>query len=609
MMRSVFVCARWRVGAPAALLLALGASPLTAQLARVRQPSADAPKILVLPFERDRPDSALSLVVADGARERLRVAHLDRFNPITREGLCRALTESGFPCDVPLEPSVVRQLVRWLNAKFVVEGSMIRRPNDEVLVVARLSEAAGADPQAATTSVVTSLQRIGSATGSEIINRLMQGYETFDQVAECRHRLDLHDYAGAMRRARDALRDFPNNAGAHVCIARILEAQNAPADSVIAALHDAYIRDTLNTGVMRRLAQKYEAQHDTTNLLDMLRRILTIDTRDNDLRIRTMYLMVQRGLCDTAVVVVNQALRDNPASAELLNVKSIALAACAAQRRGAADSLAVGPRKDSLLRAVSALWDSAGTTLALVADIDTTKVDSMFIVRITNDFRSVPDTTRWIRWVAAATVKFPGQLDNWYTLASVRMVKGDSSGAFEAARGLLSHVPAGADSSSSPQIRGYFARGSYVVAMLFVGRGPLDSAIAYINSAVRADSTIRPQSAFVYLQAGLKSLRDSVYVVAAERLQKAHDYGTGRLLVTASLYLGLSQVQVARALDTQVAANHSCDDARRLPDLWNAAEQNVAQGAAQNRELANQLLTAVAAFKQRADAMMHNFHC
>jgi hypothetical protein len=68
-----------------------------AQLARARVTPPDAPKLLVLPFVRDSRDSALSLLVADGARERLRTAHLDKFNTITRENLCRVLTESGFP--------------------------------------------------------------------------------------------------------------------------------------------------------------------------------------------------------------------------------------------------------------------------------------------------------------------------------------------------------------------------------------------------------------------------------------------------------------------------------------------------------------------------------
>lgn len=610
MKRSALVSFSVRSAAAAVLALALAAPGARAQLARPRTASPDAPKILVLPFVRDNQDSALSLLVADGARERLKTAHLDQFNLISRENLCTNLTQSGFPCDVPLETSVVRTLVRWMNAKYVVEGSMIRRPNDSVLVVARLSEAAGADPQAATASTITTHQQAGTRTGGDLINRLMQGFDTFEKVTQCRHKLDLHDFLGARRAAQDALRDFPGNAGAWVCIARIQEAQNAPADSVIASLDSAFVRDTLNTGVMRRLAQKYQTANDTVRLLVMLKKILTIDFRDIELRVSTVRMMAQMGQADSGVVLANQGLIQNPANAELLGVKAIAVAASAAQRRAAADSLPAGPARDSLQRVISALWDSAGVTMALVADIDSTKVDSLFLNRITNYFKLAPDTANWVRWLGVATVKLPAQLDNWYTLVSVRMVKYDTAGALAALGGYRAHIPAGAETSQEPGLRRHFALSRYLRGMLTYGAQP-DSAVADANSAVLADSTLRGVAAIIFLQTGLKSYRDSVYATAIERLQRARDYsvaaGNQRAVVPASFFLALSQFRVAVQLDGQVEASRNCDDAHKLPDMWNAAEQNMIAGVAQNREVANQILTAIGQYKQRADAFVHNF--
>jgi TolB-like protein len=588
--------------------LALIAHEGRAQLARVRTASPDAPKILVLPLVRDNQDSALSLLVADGARERLRTNHLDRFNPISRENLCTNLTQSGFPCDVPLEPSVVRTLVRWMNAKYVVEGSMIHRPGDSVLVVARLSEAAGADPQAVTASITAARQQAGTRTGSDLLNHLMQGYETFEKVTECRRKLDLRDFPGARRAAQDALREFPGNAGAWVCKARIQEAQNAPADSVTASLDSAYVRDTLNTGVMRRLAQKYQAAGDTVRLLTMLKRILTIDFRDIELRVSTIRMMAQMGQADSAVVLANQGLLQNPANAELLGVKAIAVAASAALRRGAADSLPQGPAKDSLQHLISALWDSAGVAMALVADIDSTRVDSLFLNRITNYFKLAPDTANWVRWVRISTVKLPSQLDNWYALSSVLMVKNDTSGALEALRGYREHIPAGAETSQESGLRRHYALSRYMRGMLTYGTQP-DSAVADANAAVQADSTLRGAVAVIYLQTGLRAYRDSVWTTAIERLQKAKDVSQGtRAAVPAAFYLGLAQMQLGRQTDTQVEASRSCDDVHKLSDLWNAVEQNMGAGAAQNRDAANQILSQVVpAYKQRADAMTHNF--
>jgi TolB-like protein len=570
----------------AAALVALGtlvaAAPARAQLARPRTASPDAPKLLVLPFVRDNQDSALSLLVADGVRERLRTNHLDKFNTIPRANLNENLIQSGFPTDVPLDIPVARQLVRFMNARFVIEGSLIRRSGDSVQVVARLSEAAGADPQAATASMMASVQRVGTSTGADLANRLIEGYQTFEKVTECRRKLDLRDYAGAHRAANDALRQFPNNAGAWVCIARIREAQGMGADSVVPALYNAFVRDTLNTNVMRRIASKYQAANDTTNLLGMLRRILTIDFRDNDLRISTARLMVQMGQADSAVVVINQGLRDNPASAELLGVKAIAMAA-------------------------GNHMDSAYAALQTVSEIDSSKVDSLFVYRITNYARQIPDTANWIKWVQTATAKFPTQLNYWYTLASVRMVRGDSSGTLEAAGGLLTQLQSVAD-STAPENKQYKARGHYLIATIMIGRGQVDSGLVHIGIALEADSTLKPNAAGIYLQAGLKSYRDSAYAVAIQRLQRARDFATGRAVIPAAFFLGLSQVQYGRQLDTQVEASRSCDDVRKLGELWNASEQNVIAGAAQNRDAANQLLSQVIpAYKQRAEAMTRNF--
>lgn len=610
MTRSALVSFSVRAAAGTALALALAAPGARAQLARPRTAAPDAPKILVVPFQRDRQDSSLSLLIADGARERLRTNHLDQFNPISRADLCRALTESGFPCDVPLDASTVRQLARFINAKYLVEANMIRRPGDSVLVVARLSEAAGSDPQAATASRLESLQQAGTRTGSDLINRLVDGYDTFEKVTQCRHKLDLHDLQGARRAAQDALHDAPNSAGAWVCIARIQEAQSAPADSVIASLDSAFVRDTLNTGVMRRLAQKYQTANDTVRLLGMLKKILTIDFRDIELRISTIRMMAQMSQCDSAIGLANNGLAQNPANADLLSVKAIAVAACAAQHGSEVEAMPAGPAKDTEQRNIRSLWDSAGVSMATVADVDSGKVDSLFLNRITNYFKLAADTANWVRWLGTATVKLPAQLDNWYTLVSVRMVKSDTTGALEALRGYRAHIPAGSETSQQPGLRRHFALSRYLRGMLTYGAQP-DSAIADANSAVQADSTLRGSAAIIFLQTGLKSYRDSAYATAIERLQKARDFfavaGNPRAIVPASFFLALSQFRVGVQFDGQVEASRSCDDAHKLPDMWNAAEQNMIAGVAQNRDVANQILTAIQQFKQRADAFAHNF--
>lgn len=567
--------------------MAVSAMPLSAQLARPRVASPDAPKILVAPFVRDNPDSALSLLIADGVRDRVRVQHLDKFNLISRQQLCTVLTESGFPCDVPLEPTHLRQVIRFMNAKYVIEGSMIRKPGDSVLIIARLAEATGTTPQAVTITQMSPAGTLNSRTGADLANRLVAGYASFDEVAECRRQVEAGNLPRADEQARRALRQSPNNAGAWLCMAQIREAQNAPDDSVIAALRSAYDRDTLATAVMRRLATKYEARHDTTALIDMLKRILVIDFRDNELMTSTARLLTQMGRGDEAVEILNRALSQNPASVELLGLKAVAMGA-------------------------GRHWDSAYALLETVADIDTSKVDSLFILRITNYAREMADTTKWMRWLERSTQKFPAQLDPWYQIAIRKMTTGDSAGAEAAARGMLQNIPPGGDSAAAT--RGYFARGNYVLAIMEQGHGNLDSAVVHADRAAAQDTSIRPQLAVIYYRIGDRWRADTSKVgyldSAIAYFTRAKEWGASnpRLLVPTNFLLGIVQFQKGAKIDAEAQAERSCEKARASRALMDQAEAGIIAGVATNRQLANDFLSNyIPAYKQRGDTMIRQY--
>jgi tetratricopeptide (TPR) repeat protein len=569
---------------PLALALACGAVPASAQLVRQRVAAPDAPKLLVVPFYRDNEDSTLSLLIADGARDRLRTIHLDKFNTIPRNIMNENLSQSGFLVDIPLEPAVVRQLARFLNVRYTIEASLLRRAGDTLFIVGRLVEAQSNQPQSATATVTVARTRANSSTGAELANRLVEGFRVFDEVTQCRTALEQQNYPRAMDRANAAIRQFPNASSAYGCIASVLEAQNAPADSVIAVLRRGLDADSLSTIIMRRLAAKYESRGDTANLVVMLRRVLSIDFRDNDLRIRTARLLVGMGQTDQAVEVVEEGLRQNPASVELLGVKAIALGA--AQR-----------------------WDSAASTMAQVASIDSSKVDSLFVFRITNYYRQVPDTSGWLTWTRTAAEKFPTQRGYVYTLGELLYARSDTAGAVGAGQRYLTTTLAdtafrAVDAATwQRQVNtGHLALGRYQLSA-----GMVDSALGHAEAVV-GDTTLQAFTAPIFLQAGLRAYRDSLWAVAIERLQRAKDFAQGRAVVPAAFFLGLSQVQFGVRLDAEAQAERSCDKSRQLVDLWNAAEQNIIAGAAQNRDAANQLLSQVfPAYKQRADGFTRNF--
>ncbi|MDO8665741.1 MAG: hypothetical protein Q7J79_03960, partial [Gemmatimonadales bacterium] len=297
-----------------------GVAPAAAQLARVMTPPRDAPKLLVVPFARDSADSAMAVGIPDGLRERMRLSRSQTFSVIPKAGMNEALVASGFPQDTPLEPSVARQLARFLNVRILVEGNILRR-GDSMLVIARLAETSGLAPQSATASVMAARARANGSTGSDLANRLADAYRSFEQVTNCRRAVDslasaigtadsTRLFTRAQQAADRALLQYQQSAGAHLCVALIRRAQGAPSDSVLASLQRAEQSDSLNSLVLRQL-------HN----------ILKVELRNDTLRVNTARLFVQHGMADSAVNLIDEGLAGSPSSVTLLNARSIALAA------------------------------------------------------------------------------------------------------------------------------------------------------------------------------------------------------------------------------------------------------------------------------------------
>lgn len=570
----------------AGIALALGigfAAPASAQIARVRTASADAPKVLVVPFQREPNDSALAVAIPDGIRNRIRAAHLTRWNPILKDGMCRALTESGFQCDIPLDQSVARQLARFLNARLIIEGNILPRGQDSVLVIARLVEASGATPQSATATMTVLRSRAGSM-GDDLANSLANSHRSFEDVQQCRQHLEANRIARAKSEATQALGRYPSSSSALLCLANALRAENAPADSVERVLEQASNVDTLNTTVRRQLASIYEQRGDTARLLHQLQDILSIDRTDKDLRMRAARLYVQIGTAtndtarariyaDSAVVLLDSGLVRSQADVDLLTTKSIALA-------------------------VARRWDSAAVALELVAAADSQKVDSLFLFRMTNYLKAVPDSAKLLTWTRVATQRFPQNLPYWFDLNQLAMARADTTTALEAGRQYIQVAPAGD------------GRGHLLVAVVFASRQQVDSSLFHATQAVQKDSTLRPQTFGFFQQAGLLALRDSQYARAETLLTMSRDFASGPAKGRPAYYLGLAQLQLVVQADAAANENRDCAMVTRVRDYLPMIEQNIITGVAENRQQANAILSQyIPAFRQRSDAFWRNFRC
>jgi len=565
-------------------LLALGvsAAAVPAMAQRVSVTTSDAVKLVVVPFSRGDRDSVMSVVVANGIRDRLTIAYAQRFNVVSKRVIDTNLVSSGFPVDMPLDPAMARQLARLLNARLLVEGIILATTDDSVEVVGRLSEIVGQLPQTASANVRLERRRVNAGTGSELANRLADAYRSFGDTKECDARRQANEYDRALVAARAAIQRYPQSSQAFLCMARVMQAQRAPADTIIRLLELARASDSLNVTAMWQLARYYEERADTVRLIRALRNILNADFGNTEVRISLARLLTNRGHADSAVAVIDSSLTRNPNQAQLLVARSVVLAG---QQR----------------------WADAGADLARAAEADTNVVDSAFVVRITQIFSQAADTTSLIRWVRVGTQRQPTYPGYWYQLAALLRARNDTTGAVESVLGYLRLLPND-------------GRGNIFLSSLLLAQGQLDSAVARAVTAGQADSMLRGTAAQVLFAVGARKLQAQDYAAAADLLVRAKDWATSasaRTREQIAFYLGVAQYQLAVAADSVATAANArdqaqarCDAARREAGLIDEAEANVTAGGRTNPETAQQLLTqAIPAYRGRAQGYLRQARC
>jgi tetratricopeptide (TPR) repeat protein len=633
-----------RVLGAVAVGMAVVASGAGAQLARLPA-SPNAPKLLVAPFGRDvAADSSIAALVGDAVRDRMSRVHTDKFQTITRKAVCDFLEESGFSCSTSLEAAQVGQLAHVMNARYMIDGMVFPRGQDSVFILARLLQNVRQNPLATSASVTVARDRVNEDVGKDLADRLSDKYKSFERILNCRTALEQKDYQKAGDEARRALRDDRESAGAYLCLAQVAEGMGEGTDSVQAALERAHDADSLNTIVGRQLYQIYQAKHDTTQMLHMLRHIMQVDINDIEVRRVAVELLVRTGRPDSAVTILDNTLKRSPNHADLQVLRAIALGAwaqdefTAALHRAAAlgtgpvdtNAVAVALRSAVQVRAsggtadsAAALLDqalqrtpapgdtavagaiadattavnrykSAGEAMERAAALDSTKIDSTFIGRTLAFYDAAGDTVGSFTWRRICTEKTPTDADCWFRYGSTLAERHDTTGAIDAMRHVVELRPEG-------------GRGQIAMATYFAGTGEADSALAYAQAAVAADSGWRPQAAAIYLRSGYAAFQAKDYPKTIELLGQAQPWAQGQTQVTIDYLVGYSQFQLGLAA-LQTLQNHpalktnhpraadvaeACGLITTVTDNFTPAQTNIGAGAAINRDAANQVLTYI----------------
>jgi tetratricopeptide (TPR) repeat protein len=343
------------------------APPLAAQrpVAEQRggQPRADTPQLVVGVLVS--PDPTIGVAAADAIRRRIQDQHTATdLYVVPKQKLDQALRSSGYNPDSALGPTDLVALTKQVRGDYALSGTIER-----------------------TKSGVRTLMRLFTQTGKEIITEPlppMVGAD-FGDVAkqvdravadalralsfyhDCAKSLAVRDYTQALAAARQGLKLRPESVALNLCVLSALGPTHASPDSIIAVARVVIAADSENVIAWSNLPKAYDAKGDSARALDATLTLHRLDPSDLPVTLDAADRLARAGRDSAALGVIDAALRDAPANADLLRKQwqlhlrlgEFARAVVSGAALIAADSsAATSEYYDRQIRAASAAHDS-----------------------------------------------------------------------------------------------------------------------------------------------------------------------------------------------------------------------------------------------------------
>ncbi|HEV2670674.1 MAG TPA: hypothetical protein VGU74_06250 [Gemmatimonadales bacterium] len=292
------------------------AATATAQLAAPQQPTQ---RLLVLPFQvTSSADSAGSIALADAVRDRITALAKSKVSVVPKAKLCEALKASGFPCDGLLDDQQARQLARFLQVNAYVSG-MYAKSGTTLTGNVRLIDISSSG-MAASFMATNGNPGTAVALADAVAQKLNIVIRASEPIQSCNDDRKKGQFAKAKADAQKALQLDPLSVGAYLCLATVFEAQRMQ-DSVLFYSKQALKGDSLNGAAWENIARVYQQRGDTAAMLHAFTMQWRGEPRNIGKVLGIAQLWRQMKQPDSAVVLLDEALKISPADPQLLDLK------------------------------------------------------------------------------------------------------------------------------------------------------------------------------------------------------------------------------------------------------------------------------------------------
>ena len=587
------------------------AATASAQLAAPQQPTE---RLLVLPFQASAADSAASIALADGVRDRVTALTKSKVLVVPKAKLCEALKASGFPCDGLLDDQQARQLARFLQVHAYVTGDF-QKSGTNLAANVRLIDISSSG-MAASFSATNGNPGTALALAELIAQRLATVIRASEPIRDCNDDRKKGQFARARADAGKALAADPNSVGAHLCLATVYEAQRQP-DSVLVESQRALKGDSLNGTALENIARLYQQKGDTNRMLDAFIQQLRGEPRNVQKRLGIAQLLRQMKRDSAAVVVLDEGLKVTPGETQLLDLK---LTICnEAGMYRCSDAVFVEKfQHDTAMAADSNFLKAAIGAAQQQAVSDTQALDLYTVAAI----RRFPNNASFIR-TRASVFEMRNQPDSAlkYLQMAARLEPNDVGTSLQIAKTLIDRAVY--DTAKGRQLRE--AKDTVALKALqqaFAMR--VDSSRPFLKPGLgSSDSTQRLAAAVIMLTGGSKLAQagayDHAYVWLDSLLQivapkSANDTVGPRfqVRVNASFWYGLSSVLTLQGpykAMTEAPKARRCEEARAVFDRLTRTKNALLLGRRVHPPTADQMLGFVSQYEKAKPQVQKSFKC
>lgn len=557
-------------------LVALGgllASPVAAQIisrGRAQGSANTAPRLIVTnPLVFTSADSAASVAVGQGLRERMKSVVGRDFRTVERDRMNEALATYGYPPDAILGPAAARRFAGVFQARMMLSSTLARAEGGRYSITARL---AGLNAEAG--NVVSMTQAPGQSLekfGEQVADAFRSAVKSSDEAKACVDQRTTRPDKAA-EEAEKALRETPNDGLAEFCLAQLAQDRKQPSDSIIAHLKRAVKGDPLSLPAWTLLATQYEQRADSAGVIDAFQQMLVIAPTNQPLREAAFQLFLRYGRPEAARDVAEAGLKLDPTNADLYDLLSNAC-------------IFTGD------------YGCAVDALEQVYQNDSTKADTTFYLKITTVAGTKPDTTRLLDWARRGVNKYPRNTDLLDFLATGYRLNGQLDSMVAVTNRLLA-----IDSTR--------VTAALSAAQALAEAGRVKDAVPFTDFAVaHGDASVKQNVAAILVRGALPLLQQQPQdlegaAMLTRRAVAAADSSEGNAYALANYLLGLATFLQVPKLDKQAEAQKSCDIARQMDGLLQEAETAFGLGRSSNPEQVDKNMEFLKQYKKRVASMV-----